>query len=117
MEEQGQIMNITHCKNYDELYNILNKDGMYIDDEDGYKYTFKNNLLHSYNGKPAVEMCDGFKGWYRNGLYHRLYGPAIECSDGDKRWFLFGIQYYEDEYNEIMKNVPLFYWKNRDNIL
>ena len=106
-------MNTIHCKDWDEIIKIPNKNGMYINDWDGNKYTFKNNKYHSYNGKPAIENSDGYKCWYRNGLFHRLYGPAVECSDGNKRWWLFGVHYFEDEYNEIMKNVPLFYWKNR----
>ena len=105
-------MKVIHCKNGKELDNILNKNGVYINDEYGSKYTFKNNLEHSYNGKPAVEWMDGSKWWFRNGRGHRLYGPALEYSDSRKFWVLFGNEYSESEYNEIMNNVPLFYWKN-----
>ena len=110
-------MNTIHCKNWDEMENIPNKNGIYITDTNGCKFTYKNNLLHSYNGKPAVEWINGNKGWYRNGLYHRLYGHAIEYSNGDKSWWLFDNEYHESEYNEIMKNVPLFYWKTRKMLL
>ena len=106
-------MKFTHCKDWRELENIPNKEGMYIDDKNGDKYTFKDNEYHSYNGKPAIEWRNGSKFWFRNGMFHRLYGPAIEGSDG---WYLFGRKYSEDAYNEIMKNVPLFYWLNRDKL-
>ena len=109
-------MKVTHCKYWFELDNIPNKNGIYINDLDGCKRTFKNNEYHSYNGKLAIENSNGDKCWYRNGMCHRLYGHAIEYSYGYKGWYLFGIQYYEDDYNEIMKNVPLFYWKNRDKL-
>ena len=106
-------MKVIHCKDLYEIYNIPNKNGMYIEDEDDSKFTYKNNKLHSYNGKPAVERRCGDKFWFRNGMEHRLYGPAVEWGDGCKWWCLFGKQYSEDDYNKIMKNVPLFYWKNR----
>ena len=109
-------MKVIHCKDWDELYNIHNKNGMYIIALDGTKYTFKNNEYHSYNGKLAIENSNGDKCWFRNGMEHRLYGPAVEFSDGSKMWWLFGLHYFEDEYNEIMKNAPLFYWKNRDKL-
>ena len=108
-------MNITHCKDRNEIIKIPNKNGMYINDDYGTKHTFKNNLRHSYNGKPAIEYSDGTKKWFRNGMEHRLYGPAVEYSD-TRRWFLFGVHYFEDDYNEIMKNVLLFLWKNRDKL-
>ena len=109
-------MKFTHCKDWRELENIPNKEGMYIDDKNGDKYTFKDNEYHSYNGKPAIEYCDGTKVWYRNGKGHRLYGPAVERCEGLKTWWLFDNEYYESDYNEIMKNVPLFYWKNMDKL-
>jgi hypothetical protein len=109
-------MNTFNCKNYDEIYNIPNKNGMYINDKTGDKYTFKNNKLHSYNDNPAGERIDGHKIWFRNGIRHRLYGPAVEWSYGSDGWYLFGRKYSEDAYNEIMKNVPLFYWLNRDKL-
>jgi hypothetical protein len=108
-------MKVTHCKAWYEICSIPNKNGMYINDSDGTKVTFKNNILHSYNDKPAVEWRDGSKYWYRNGMNHRLYGPAVEFNN-DKYWYLFDKEYSEDEYNEIMKNAPLFYWKNRDKL-
>ena len=110
-------MKVIHCKDWIEIINIPNKNGMYIDDKYGIKYTFKDNEYHSYNGKPAIEYCDGTKVWYRNGKGHRLYGPAVERCEGLKTWWLFGTRYSEDEYNKIINNnVLLFYWKNRDKL-
>ena len=107
-------MKVIHCKDLDEIDKIRNKNGMYIEDEYGSKFTFKNNLLHSYNGKPAVEWRDGRKIWFRNGMFHRLYGHALEeSSNGNKYWYLFGIIYSESDYINIMKNVPLYLWRNR----
>jgi hypothetical protein len=87
-------MNTIHCKDWVEIFNIHNKNGLYIDDTNGDKYTYKNNLEHSYNGKPAVEGSDGYN-----------------------RWYLCGRKYSEDEYNEIINNnVLLFLWLNRDKL-
>ena len=110
-------MKVTYCKNWHEIDNIPNKNGIYIDDEFGTKRTYKDNEYNSYNGKPAIESSYGSKHWYRKGKYHRLYDPAIECSMGTKSWYLFGIGYSEDDYNEIINNnVLLFLWKNRDKL-
>ena len=106
-------MKVIYCKDWNEMVNIPNKNGIYINGETGDKYTFKNNLIHICNGKPAIEYSNGDKFWFRNGIRHRLYGPAVEWSDGSKSWCLFGIGYSEDDYNEIMKNVLLFLWNNR----
>ena len=106
-----------HCKDWNEIDKIRNKNGMYINDKNGHKYTFKDNELHSYNGKPAIEYSNGDKYWYRNGKYHRLYGHAIEYRNGNKSWYLFNKHYSESEYNKIIKNnVLLFYWKNIDKL-
>ena len=43
--------------------------------------------------------------------YHRLDGPALEYSDGSKIWRLYGNYYTEDEYNYLVSNLPLLYWK------
>ena len=45
----------------------------------------KCKVLHRENG-PAIEWCNGTKGWYQNGLLHRADGPAIECADGPRLW-------------------------------
>ena len=46
----------------------------------------KCKVLHRENG-PAIEWCNGTKGWYHNGLLHRADGPAIECANGHKEWW------------------------------
>ena len=98
----------------DEINNNPNKNGCYID-EDGNKYYYKNNKLHC-ESCPAVEWSCGSKNWYRNNKLHRVDGPAIEYHDGNKGWFLFDKRYSEGEYNKLVSNIPLFYWKNRDQL-
>ena len=38
-----------------------------------------------------------------NGLFHREDGPAIEIANGYKEWFLNGIKYTEQEYKKKMR--------------
>ena len=90
-----------------------NKNGCYIT-ERGDKYYYKNNKLHRDSDLPAGEYSNGNKYWYRNNRFHRIGGPAIEYSDGEKNWYLFGSRYSEDDYNKLVSNIPLLYWKNRD---
>ena len=106
-------MEVIHCKDFDEMLDIPNKNGCYIT-EKGNKFYYNNNLLHRDGDLPAMEFGDGSKQWYRNGLRHRIDGPAIEYSNGKKRWFLFIKEYSECAYEKIMDNLPLFYWNNRD---
>ena len=103
-------MEVIHCKDYSEIDDIPNKNGCYID-EDGDKWYYKNNLLHRDDDLPAIECSNGDKWYYRKGLSHRIWGHAIEWSDGEKWWYLFGVEYTEDDYNTLMSNLPLLYWK------
>ena len=103
---------IYHLSN-DILVNTPDKNGCYIT-EDGTKHYYRNNGLHRLDG-PASEW-NGTKYWYRNNGLHRLDGPAVEKCDGSKLLYLFGIMYKEVEYNKLVSNIPLLYWKNRDNL-
>ena len=58
-------------------------------------YKEGTDILHRENG-PAVELKDGSKFWYRDGLLHRDDGPAIEYSHGNKYWYKEGKCYRED---------------------
>ena len=91
MEEYGSVMEVIYCKNY-EMLDIPNKNGCYIDE-------------------------NGTKAYYMNNLYHREDGPAIEWSWDSKSWFLFDLPYSEDEYNKLVSNLPLLYWKHRMGIV
>ena len=51
------------------------------------------------------------KYYYMDGLNHRIWGPAT-IYKLEKYWILFGKEYSENEYWEIMGNLPLFYWKH-----
>lgn len=44
--------------------------------------------LHRKDG-PAVELDDGSKRWYFNGLPHRDDGPAVE-QDNRRYWYKYG---------------------------
>ena len=109
-------MEVIHYKNGEEILRTKNKNGCYIN-ENGTKVYYRNNLLHSDDDLPAIEFSDGDKRWYRKGFIHRIGGHAVEYSNGEKLWYLFGNGgYTEDEYNRVMLNIPLFYWKNRDEL-
>lgn len=56
-------------------------------DELGYK--------HCVNG-PAVEFKDGYKAWYRHGIFHREDGPAIIDPEDGNFWYVNGQQHRED---------------------
>ena len=62
-------------------------------------------LLHRENG-PAYSSQDQdgylYQAWYVNGERHRVGGPAIIHRDGPVSWFLNGVQYTEQEYNNIV---------------
>ena len=105
-------MEVIHTTNT-EMCNTINKNGCYIT-EDGTKHYYKNNGLHRLDG-PASEW-KGNKYWYRKGFIHRIGGSAVEFYNGSRGWFLFDRYYSEDEYNKLVSNLPLFYWKNRDKL-
>ena len=115
MEESGQVMEVIHCKDSDEIDNIPNKNGCYIN-EHGTKSYYRNNKLHRDGDLPAVEYSTGDKSWLRKGFRHRICGPAVEWSGGIKSWYVFGSRYSEDDYNKVISNLPLLYWKNRDRL-
>ena len=58
--------------------------------------TYKNGLLHSFKGKPAVVTKDT-RLWYSNNLLHRYNGPAVVVllPDGKiiEQWRYKGIVY------------------------
>ena len=108
-------MKMIYCKDFWEIHNTPDKNGCYIN-EDGDKWYYKNNKVHRDGDLPAMEFSNGDKSWLRNGLRHRIGGPAIEYSDGEKFWCLFGSHYSEDDYNKVISNLPLVYWKNRGKL-
>jgi len=56
---------------------------------DGRKHWYKEGLLHRLDG-PAFESLYGTKYWYKEGKFHREDGPAVECRNGDKFWYKEG---------------------------
>ena len=97
-----------------DIADIPDKNGCYVD-EDGNKFWYKNNKVYRIGG-PAIEWVDGSKNWYFNNKLHRIGGSAIEVWYNGKYWYLFGVEYDEEEYNKLISNIPLFYWKNRDEL-
>ena len=58
--------------------------------EFGYKHTYLNNQLHSFNDQPAIVYTNHQK-WYRYGELHRGNDlPAIIYKNGRKCWFWNG---------------------------
>jgi hypothetical protein len=69
-------------------------------DKDGDKFYFKDmkmTMRHREDG-PAVELTDGYEGWYFNDMCHREDGPAVVYPNGKKYWFLNGVEYSEEEH-------------------
>ena len=64
------------------------------------------NKLHRDDG-PAVEISDGDKFWYQNGLRHRTDGPAIATPSGYKAWYINGEPLTEAEFNQVMGLVVI----------
>ena len=50
--------------------------------------------------------ANGKKIWMVNDKPHRIDGPAVERPNGYNNWYLNGIEYSEQEYNNI-KNPPI----------
>lgn len=42
-----------------------------------------------------------------NGKFHREKGPAVEYSDGEKEWWIHGVQYTEEEFNQLLEKKNL----------
>jgi hypothetical protein len=47
------------------------------------------------------------------GYYHNINGPAIVWKNGSKQWFYYGLEYSEQEFN----NIPDVIAYNRSNRL
>jgi len=74
-------------------------------DEDGNKRWFnKDGKLHRDNYLPAVEMTNGHKAWYINGVRHRGNGPAVEYANGSVKWYMNGINLEDEEVKEILND-------------
>lgn len=105
----------------------------YYDKGDAHWYY--NNQLHRDDDLPAIESISGYwwyqhglkhrdnnlpasirfnrknildrKEWWKNGLYHRENGPAIEYRNGYHEWWIYGEQYTEVEFNQIIAKKNL----------
>ena len=53
------------------------------------------------NGAECRIYTTGDKRWYLNGELHRTGGPAIEYSDGSQEWWINGIEYSEEEFDQV----------------
>jgi hypothetical protein len=51
-----------------------------------------NGVLHRDGGRPAIVRENGSQEWWVNGQLHRENGPAVELADGGKQYYLNGIQ-------------------------
>ena len=87
-------MEVTYCKDYDEKIKNLKM----------------RNRSYCYTDRRGATY------YYRRCSLHRIGGPATEFCDGKKWWYLFDVNYKENEYNKLIKNIPLLYWKNRHNL-
>lgn len=97
---------------YADLFAIPNKNGWYITELG--KFHFKNDALHSVNDQPSVDWDNSLQ-WQRYGQCHRIGGPAV--IGWLNEYYLFDVDYEEEEYYQIIKNIPLLYWQNRDKLI
>jgi len=88
------------CGRYNmEIIDLGNGVECEIDDY-GSKSWYLNGKLHRTDG-PAVEHANGHKWWCLNDKLHRTDGPAIEWADGSKFWYINGIQYSEEDFDQV----------------
>jgi hypothetical protein len=82
--------------------------------------SFSPERSYTKCGKKYIddEICHGrynIVGWgnyiFFNGRLSCLDGPAYYNSSGHKDYWIFGIRYNEQKYYEIVKNIPLYLWK------
>jgi len=71
-----------------------------VDDEGTITWR-QDNKIHRIDG-PAVIRADGTKIWYEKDKIHRIDGPAIKNINGYKAWYINGIEYSQDEFDEII---------------
>jgi hypothetical protein len=81
--------------------------------DDGLYWRHPEKGLHRLDG-PAVIRDNNVVMWWRDDFLHRIDGPAIESEYEESEipiYYLFGGGYDdENEYWEIVKNIPLLYW-------
>ena len=51
-----------------------------------------NGVFHRDGGRPAIVRENGSQEWWVNGQLHRENGPAVELADGQKQYYLNGVQ-------------------------
>ena len=72
------------------------------------KTDFNGNLYyHRDNDLPAYD-CPNFKAWRKDGRRHRLTGPAL-IEYGDNYYYINGNCFSEDEFNEIVSRMGIYY--------
>jgi len=60
-------------------------------DEEGNKRWFnENGKLHRDDDLPAVDLVNGYKVWYQNGIIHRNDNPAVIYPNGTTKWYMNG---------------------------
>jgi len=76
--------------------------------EDGNVFYYnEKDELHRLDG-PAIELANGGKEWFANGLRHRLDGPAYEDVQGNKEWWVNGELHRLDGPAVEFDNIPPF---------
>lgn len=96
-------------------YNFIQSQFIRVKYTDTCKYIYLGNLLHSWNGDPAVLYQDKgitCKCWYKLGRYHRIDGPAFECNDGVEWWYKNGLIHRDNGPAIVRPNGKLEWYKN-----
>lgn len=101
--------NLFKMKNYKIVENNIEYDVM--EDFDGTKYWYLNNLFHRENG-PAIEYINGQVEYYKYGKCHREDGPARILPDGTKQYWLNDEAHREDGAAQIHPDGTKDYWLN-----
>lgn len=72
---------------------------------------YRNGLLHKLDG-PAYIGFNGIEEWWKNGERHRLDGPATISPAGLQEWWVGGIRHRLDGPARIWPNGHQEWWKN-----
>jgi hypothetical protein len=59
----------------------------------------------------CVIDAGGNKYWYVYDGLHRIGSPAVEYASGRSSWWLYSKCYKKSDYDKLVSNLPLLYWK------
>ena len=82
----------------------------------GVEWLNSNNKRHSVDDLPAVELKDGYKAWYKNGVLDRYGNPAIMYPSGSMSWYTNGELNSQDDKPAIVCASGLKKWYKNNKL-